>query len=179
MAGETLGAAAPAASRSAEDTGLTKLKLQQARAQQQVPAAVLFGGIAALTGALLWALVTATTGYQIGWMGIGVGALVGVAVRWAGRGIDRLFRVIGAGWALAGCVFGNLLAGLIGLAPYEGIPVLGLLFRLTPAMAFEVLRTTFSAIDILFYFLAVQAGYVMAASQSPSDTPYPKGAASC
>jgi hypothetical protein len=82
--------------------------LEQARSEQNLPLAILAGGASAFGAAFLWALVKVLTEYQIGWMAIGVGIVVGVAVRTVGRGIDRRFGVVGAGFSLVGCLVGNL-----------------------------------------------------------------------
>src|ERR1043165_39906 len=52
---------------------------EQLRSEQSIPMAVLTGGVAALIGAIGWAIVTATTHFQIGFMAVGVGFLVGLA----------------------------------------------------------------------------------------------------
>lgn len=59
---------------------------EQLLAQQNLPKAILLAIIACLIGALVWCLVSISTGYQIGYMAIGVGFLVGIAMR-QGRGV--------------------------------------------------------------------------------------------
>ncbi len=90
--------------------------LQALRSDQNLVVGALAGLAAALVGAAIWAVVTALTQYQIGFMAIGVGFLVGFAVRAAGRGVDPVFGVVGAALALLGCVLGNLLMVLYFLA---------------------------------------------------------------
>ncbi len=68
------------------------------------------GAGAAVLGAVLWAFITVMTTFQIGWMAIGVGALVGFAVKFFGRGTEQTYGFAGAGLALFGCVIGNLMA---------------------------------------------------------------------
>lgn len=41
------------------------------------------GAVAGLIGAAIWAVIAFLTGYEVGWIAWGVGALVGVAVRFA------------------------------------------------------------------------------------------------
>ena len=72
-----------------------------------IQGAVLAGLIAAGLGAYLWAVITIATGYQIGFMAIGVGVLVGSAVRGFGKGIEPVFGVIGTTLALLGCAAGS------------------------------------------------------------------------
>src|SRR6266576_7031028 len=73
-----------------------------------------FAGLAAaIIGAIIWAVVTVTTKYQIGWMALGVGALVGFALRIGNGG--KVFGILGAVLALCGCILGNYFS-LIGFA---------------------------------------------------------------
>ncbi|MEE9230157.1 MAG: hypothetical protein V3U86_05575, partial [Acidobacteriota bacterium] len=73
-----------------------ELILDRLRADQNLVAGVLAGAAGAVAGAGLWAAVTVFTGFQIGWMAVGVGFLVGYLVRLAGKGIDKSFGVAGA-----------------------------------------------------------------------------------
>ena len=135
------------------------------RDEQNPGIGVVAGALAALVGAGLWAAVTVMTGYQIGWMAIGVGVLIGLALRKAGKGIDRTFGFAGAGLALAGCLLGNLLAVCGFVSVQQSIPLLQVLGRMNPAVAVELLRATFSPIDLLFYALAVYEGYKLSFRQ--------------
>jgi hypothetical protein len=65
--------------------------------------------LAALIGAIGWAVITVITDYRIGFVAVGIGYLVGAAIERYGGGDARL-PVIGAVVALAGCVLGDLLA---------------------------------------------------------------------
>lgn len=65
------------------------------------------GAAACLVSAFLWAVISVATGYQIGYMAIAVGLLVGFAIRFVGKGIDPIFGIMGALFALAGCLLGN------------------------------------------------------------------------
>jgi len=69
--------------------------IERLKAQQNMPKAVIAGVVAAILGGLIWAAVTIITNFQIGWMAVGVGLLVGLAVR-QGHGIEKRFGVVGA-----------------------------------------------------------------------------------
>src|SRR5579859_5535985 len=60
-----------------------------------LPAAILGGLVAAIAGALVWALVTVSIKFQIGFMAVGVGFLVAWAVRTLGKGRAQMFGIIG------------------------------------------------------------------------------------
>ncbi len=120
----------------------------------------LAGGIgAAVIAAAAWALVTVLTEHHYGLVAIGVGFLVGYAVRIFGKGVDTIFGATGAAVSLLGCVAGNFLTVLVFVSRQEGIPFLDLLSRVTPGVIGAVLKDTFQPMDLLFYGLATYFGY--------------------
>ncbi len=129
--------------------------------QQNFPLGVLGGLVAAIAGGLGWAAVTIATGYQIGWMAVGIGFLVGIVVRKLGKGLTKKFGIAGGALALFGCILGNFLAmcGLVAKDAGEPIVATTLAFITQPAMAMELMQATFSPMDVLFYGIAVYEGY--------------------
>lgn len=151
---------------STEDTPQVELdpvKVQEFQAQlerqQNLPAAVVAGLAAAIAGAVVWAVITVVTKFQIGYMAIGVGFLVGFAVRQFGRGITTPFAVAGCLLALLGCLLGNLFSACGFLSVQESIPLLDILSRLNPEVVRVIMTATFDPMDVLFYGIALYAGY--------------------
>lgn len=138
---------------------------------QNLTLGVIGGIAAALAGAVIWAIITVATGYQIGWMAVGVGFLVGYAVRLLGKGSDALFGAAGAIIALLGCVAGNLLTVVILVSRQESIGVMTLLGRLTPGLAVEILKETFQPMDLLFYGIAVYEAYKFSFNPAAATAP--------
>ena len=136
--------------------------------QSNLSLAILGGVVAALIGAALWAVITVTTGYQIGFMAIGVGLLVGFTVRHLGKGTTPVFGAVGALLALGGCVVGNVLAITGFIAQDEGQPFLSVLSQLNVAAVPAMLMATFSAIDVVFYAIAVYEGYKLSFAAAPA-----------
>lgn len=134
---------------------------QQLEAQQNLPLGIIGGIVAAAVGAALWAAITVATKYQIGWMAIGVGFLVGGAVRSLGKGVSKNFGVLGAICALLGCAVGNLLSMCGFVAISQGVPF----FKVTtavithPAAIVDLFKLSFQPMDIVFYAIAVYEGY--------------------
>lgn len=129
------------------------------RSQQSLVGGTLAGIVASAVGAATWAGVTITTGFQIGWMSVGIGFLVGFAVRAIGKGIDPIFGYIGAGLALIGCAAGNLSA-MIGIAAKRAeIPFADLASKLNLNDVAQLMIASFSPMDLLFYGIAVYEGY--------------------
>jgi len=112
-----------------------------------------------LVGTTAWVVVTVVTNFQIGYLAVGVGYLVGLAIRNVGRGQDTSFRIGGAGLALLGCVLGNLFTGCYFIAQHNDMTFLAVVGKLTPGIAVNLLGAMFSPMDLLFYFLAAMAGW--------------------
>jgi len=134
-------------------------QLQEMSDNQNLVFGMAAGVAAALVSALLWAVVSASTNYQIGWMAVGVGVLVGLAIRWAGQGVDNSFGIAGAVISLLGCFLGNFLTVVIIISRQESIPVMEIFSRITPEIFMEFTKDTFQPIDLLFYGLALYTGY--------------------
>ncbi|SKA19173.1 hypothetical protein SAMN02745119_03067 [Trichlorobacter thiogenes] len=120
---------------------------------------IIAGCVAAIVGAIAWALITVATGYQIGWMAVGVGFLVGYSMKYLGKGTTVVFGIIAAVIALVGCVAGNLLTTVILVAKQEHLTVMSVLQNLTPTIVMDLLKETSQPMDLLFYGLAVYEAY--------------------
>ncbi len=125
-----------------------------------MPLALAAGVVSALVGASIWALVTdMSKGFQIGYMAIGVGFLVGYSVRFLGKGIERPYQYVGAVCALLGCVLGNYFAMAGFLAQQLHVDFFTVISRIPLDKAVGLMQDTFSPIDLLFYAIAVYEGY--------------------
>lgn len=128
------------------------------------------GITAAIIGAVLWALITVATEYQIGWMAVGVGYLVGYAVRIAGKGIDKSFGITGALLALFGCILGNIFTIYMFIFKEYGGPVISVFLQIDLAAILIMLTETFNPIDLLFYAIAIVEGYRLSTISIQSET---------
>ena len=143
---------------------LDPLKLQHyidlRRSQQQLPFATLAGFIGALIGSAVWLGFTVAANTQIGWMALGVGLIVGAMVRHTGQGFDRIFGVMAATAALAGCAIGTLLAGCWLLSvESEQLFFADLVLSLTPGLVTGILRAMLSTPNLVFGGVAVIGAY--------------------
>lgn len=141
------------------DEHVVQAKIQAMKDEQNMGSGLIGGVVGGLLGAMVWALVTYLTEYQIGWMAVGVGFLVGLGIRSMGRGIDRIFGAAGGIIALGSVILGNFLASLAFLGKVTGLPLHQVMFRFDYGMTFTLMKETFSVMDVLFYGLAVYAGY--------------------
>lgn len=135
--------------------------MRDVKSKQNLTLAVVGGFAASVVAAVLWALLTYATNYKIGFAAVGVGFLVGYAVRFFGKGISPAFGIVGAVFALFGCVFGDFLATIIAASQIEGASASMIFTALlsSPGIVLEILQESFSPMDLLFYGIAVYEGY--------------------
>jgi FtsH-binding integral membrane protein len=143
--------------------------LEVFRQEQNLVVGSMAGLIAAVSGAAVWAGVTVVTEYQIGWMAVGLGFLVGIAIRTMGRGIDQVFGVVGAVMALVGCVLGNVFTIAWYISAQTGSSLMSVLTQLDMELVIDLITETFQVMDILFYGLALYFGYKYAFRQLTLD----------
>lgn len=132
------------------------------RAAQSLLGALLGGLIGAAVGAFVWAAITVTTNHQVGIMAMGVGFLTGVLVRALGRGVNPVYGVVGAFFALLGCFAGSLLSGAAIVGAAQGESMLSIVADLSVERSLAILGTTYQRIDALFYAIALYEGYRLA-----------------
>ena len=111
---------------------------------------------AAVIGAIGWAVITSITNYRIGFVAVGVGFLVGMAIERFGGGDARL-PVIGAIVALIGCVLGDMLADAHLVSRDLHIPLSTVLSH--PHALWDVYTAGFRFLDAVFYAIAGYEGF--------------------
>ena len=141
------------------DPMMVEMAMEKFRSEQSLTGGVLAGLVGALVGAVIWAVITVFTKYQIGFMAVGVGFLVGIAIRTIGKGIDRVFGVVGAAMALLGCLLGNLFTVCYFVSVAEKMDIFDVLAQLNLTVIANLLKATFSPMDLIFYAIAVYEGY--------------------
>lgn len=138
---------------------LTKDLFREPVATGNLPLAILAGSVAALVGAAAWAAITVTTEYQIGFMAVGVGFLVGFAVGKAGRGKTFPFQVTGSVLSLLGCVLGNFFT-IVGFASRQSdLSAFAMLGQIDYAAVPGIMAEAASPMDFLFYAIAIYEGF--------------------
>ena len=73
---------------------------------------ILAGLVAAIIGSAIWMGITVATGMHVGYVALGVGALVGYAIRYAGHGSSVIFGIFGAVFTFLSCLCGEVLSVL-------------------------------------------------------------------
>ncbi|MDX1388960.1 MAG: hypothetical protein R3344_07200 [Acidobacteriota bacterium] len=139
------------------------------RGVQHLAAGVVAGSVAGLIGAALWAVLRVAMDRQIGWMAVGIGLLVGFAVRLTGKGIDRIFGVAGAVIALLGCLVGNFLAISGSIAARDGVSIFDTIASLAVTEILPRMVENADVFDGVFYVLAVLASYWLSVRQPTNE----------
>lgn len=163
-AAETSAQTPPALTQAQIDDIKDKLRLEQ-----NLPLGIGMSALIAVVGAILWGVITVATKYQIGYMAVAVGFLVGYGNRYFGKGIDPVFGIVGGVFALIGCVFGNYIS-LIGFASQEfGVSFSTALGVIPFGEAMSAVFSEIDGFDILFYGLALYEGYRFSFRQITED----------
>jgi hypothetical protein len=123
-------------------------------AQQSIGRAI-GGGIAVvLVLGWIWATLSVATGRVFPWLSVLIGALVGVAVRRYGRGLDWRFPVIAASIAWGGAYAGNLMIGIVETGRYIDADVLSVFAGLSKDTMENFFTITVSPVDHIYALCA-------------------------
>lgn len=133
--------------------------VERLRMEQRPIPGFVAGLAAGIIGAVLWGVITVVTGYQIGYMALAIGAVVGLAIRKFGNGIDAAFGVMGGAIALFSVLLGNFLSIIGFIANAEGLGYIETLLLFNYSYLPDIMMETFSVIDLLFYGIAIYEGY--------------------
>lgn len=133
--------------------------IERLRMEQNLISGIVSGLIVGIIGAVLWGVITVSTGLQIGYVALGIGAGVGLAIRKFGNGLDPIFGFWGAGISLFSILLGNFLSIIGFIANSEGLGFIETLLRFNYSYLSTIMAETFSIIDLIFYGIAIYAGY--------------------
>ncbi|MFH1226572.1 MAG: hypothetical protein V1701_01560 [Planctomycetota bacterium] len=155
---------------------IAALKAQEAAGSDMVPA-ILGGCAAAIVAGIVWGLIVILANYEIGFMAIGVGILVGYSIFWAtGKKRGRSLQLTAAGISLLGILIGKYICFYHffrkGMENYvkanpdkftiplnEMLAQYGLFSVNMIASFFSNISNLVSGYDILWVVLAVSAAY--------------------
>jgi hypothetical protein len=129
------------------------------RARQNFALAVPAGLAAAVVGAALWAAVAYASGMELGLIAIAVGALVGLAIRKVGNGVDLKFSLLGAFCAAFGWALGTILGDIAFLAQAAGGSYLSMAAALGVGGSVSLALEAADGMSLLFLAIAVFEGW--------------------
>jgi hypothetical protein len=122
------------------------------------------GAVAALVGAILWAVIVEVSGYEVGIAAVGIGFLVGLAMA-ATAGTSNRLPPIGAVLALLGCLLGNAFVDAHEVAKTVGTSTAHVLKVMVSDLnlSAHIFKAGFEAIDLVFWAIAAYEGYKLTA----------------
>ena len=129
------------------------------RKRGNLPVALVVGAMASIGCAGIWAAVAIATDYQIAIIAIGIGFLIGWAIRSIARGDSPVFGVIGGAFSLIAIVLGNAFALIGFIAQEEGVSFTTMLTQIDWALMPEALVAMAQPMDFLFYAVAIYYGF--------------------
>ena len=138
---------------------------EKLRLEQNLLKGIIAGIAGGALGAFLWVVITVITMYQVGYMAIAIGIIVGFAIKIFGKGVDKIFGICGAIIAVFACLVGNFFSVVVftanefNAAGYN-VGYFEILKYIKFSAIIEVMKEeTFRPVDLLFYCLAITAGY--------------------
>jgi hypothetical protein len=151
------------------DNQRAKLDYERLRKEQNLRMGILAASLTALAAALVWAFLSVSTGYRISYVAVVVGLLVGSSMRYFGKGLDKIFGVIGGLLTLAGCL-GGILLSLVGtIAGAQSIGYLEVLSSFDGSVLVKLLVSHFRPVDFFFYGVALYEGYLFSFRKIPEQ----------
>ncbi|MDH3646573.1 MAG: hypothetical protein OER80_07350 [Gammaproteobacteria bacterium] len=135
---------------------------EQIVAEQSFRRAVGYGLATTLAAAGVWAIIAAAAGMTAGFMAVGLGAAVGYAIQFFGRGIEVKYAVLAFALAIGGTVLGNILAALLVEITKYGTPALELLSGVTVGSLISFVVADMDLIGLAFWIMAVSAAAYLA-----------------
>lgn len=123
-------------------------------AQQSLGRAIIGGVAVVLVFGWIWATLSVATGRIFPWFSILIGALVGIAVRRYGRGLDWRFPVIAAIVAWSGAYAGNLMIGIVETGRYIDADIFSVFAGLSKDTMENFFEITVSPVDHIYAFCA-------------------------
>jgi hypothetical protein len=110
---------------------LTRADAQRLRSAQSVRNAMMASVIVIILFSMLWAMLSVLLDRIFPWLTLLLGAILGLAVRRAGLGLDWRFPVLAAAFAMLGALAANIIVAAAFTAPVLGTTTLAVLSNLT------------------------------------------------
>jgi hypothetical protein len=127
--------------------------------EQNLPLAIVAAAVSAVIGSALWMGITVATQMHLGLVALAVGAGIGYAVRYAGKGVTKIYGVIGAVFTLLSCLAGEITAGMATVASRHGIDFFTVLTEIDLGKLTEAILENTSPIGYLIYGIGIYEGY--------------------
>jgi len=128
--------------------------------QDQNPLGAVLGGIIGVPiSSAFWTEVVSIYKLEINILAIAVGFIVGYMVKILGKGNTPVYGIIGVIFTLFGCISGRIMSAMILNSGKPITLIADQVINLNTGMAVYYLESTFQISDLIFYIIALFAGY--------------------
>jgi hypothetical protein len=127
--------------------------------EQNLALGIVAGAGAAIAGAAIWMGITIATQMQFGLVAIAIGAGVGYAVRYAGKGVTKVFGVVGAVCTLLSCIAGEVFTVVQLSANAESIGFFDALAHVDLGSVVQNVVENSSIMTYIIYGIGIYEGY--------------------
>ena len=124
-------------------------------AEQNFAAALIGGAVATLLSAAAYGITVATWAFSYGFAAAGIGIVIGLSMRYLGRGISTKFTVVATVYTITGCVLGNLFRVIVELAVASATSPVDVIRNNSLSVFAERSVACFSLVDLVYWFVAV------------------------
>jgi dipeptide/tripeptide permease len=124
-------------------------------AEQNFAAALIGGAVATLLAAAAYGITVATWAFSYGFAAAGIGIVIGLSMRYLGRGISTKFTVVATVYTITGCVLGNLFRVIVELAVASATSPVDVIRNNSLSVFAERSVACFSLVDLVYWFVAV------------------------
>ena len=123
--------------------------------EQNFLAAVIAGAVATLLAAAAYGITVATWAYSYGFAAASIGIVVGLSMRFLGRGITPKFTVAAAAYTVTGCVLGYFFRIIVELAVASATSPIDVFRDNSVTTLANRSMSYFSLVDLVYWFVAV------------------------
>jgi hypothetical protein len=120
---------------------------------------IFYGLFASIIGAILWALISVLIQLQFGIMAIAVGALVGMTIKYFGKGISLKYSILGSAISLFGCLLGNFLMVVAFASKQMNMTFFQLFQHVALSKIPQIMWSTAHPMDFVFYAITIYEGF--------------------
>ena len=123
--------------------------------EEDFAAAVIIGAVATLLAAAAYGITVATWAFSSGFAAAVIGIVIGLSMRFLGRGISTKFSVVATAYTIIGCVLGILFRVVVELAVASATSPFDVLRNQSLSNLAERSVHYFSPVDLVYWFVAV------------------------
>ena len=124
--------------------------------EQNFGVAVVAGVIAMILSAWIYGIVKSQSeGIYYSILAAGIGTIIGLTMRFLGRGIDIKFALVASAYALLGCMLGNMFAVVMNVAQSNAVSPFDILQNTPKSELYEWIFADLPLADLMFWIIGI------------------------